>query len=42
VYNAWNHANFNDPRTTPQNSDFGRITGAGDPRNWQFSLRAKF
>jgi hypothetical protein len=42
VYNAWNHANFNDPRTNPVNSDFGRITGAGDPRNWQFSLRAKF
>jgi hypothetical protein len=42
VFNAWNHANLNDPRTNPVNSDFGRITGAGDPRNWQFSLKLKF
>jgi hypothetical protein len=42
VYNAWNHANFNDPNTSPFSTAFGRITGAGDGRSWQFALRLKF
>ncbi len=43
VYNAWNHTNFNNPNTTPTNTAFGRITGtAGDPRNWQLSLKVMF
>lgn len=44
VFNAWNHPNFNDPRTNPFATDFGQITGAGgsDARNWQFALKLKF
>jgi hypothetical protein len=42
VYNAMNHANFNNPNTSPTSTAFGRITSAGDARNWQFSLKLKF
>lgn len=42
VFNAWNHPNFNDPRTGPVATDFGRITGAADARNWQMALKLKF
>ena len=42
VYNAWNHANFNDPNTDPVSTAFGRITSAAEGRNWQFGLRLKF
>jgi len=43
VYNAWNHANFREPNTSPTSSAFGTITRLGtDPRNWQFSLKLKF
>ncbi|MBI3278898.1 MAG: TonB-dependent receptor [Acidobacteria bacterium] len=42
VYNAWNHANLNNPNTSPVSSAFGRITGAAEGRNWQFGLRLKF
>jgi hypothetical protein len=43
VYNAWNHANFNNPNTAPINSAFGRITGtSGDARNWQFALKLRY
>jgi hypothetical protein len=43
VYNAWNHANFNNPNTAPANTAFGRITGtSGDSRNWQFALKLTF
>ena len=43
VYNAWNHPSFAPPNTSPANSNFGRITAVTTiPRQWQFSLRAKF
>jgi hypothetical protein len=42
VYNAMNHPNFNNPNQTPTSTAFGRITSAGDARNWQFSLKLKF
>jgi hypothetical protein len=42
VYNAMNHPNFNLPNTSPTSTTFGRITSAGDARNWQFSLKLKF
>jgi hypothetical protein len=42
VYNAWNHANFNNPNTSPTSSTFGRVTSAAEGRNWQFSLRLSF
>jgi hypothetical protein len=42
VYNAWNHPNLSDPNTNPFSSAFGRVTSAGDARNWQFSLGWKF
>jgi carboxypeptidase family protein/TonB-dependent receptor-like protein len=42
VYNAWNHPNFNNPVTSPVDSAFGQIFGAGEARNLQFSLKLKF
>jgi hypothetical protein len=43
VYNAWNHASFNNPNTAPANTAFGRITGtSGDSRNWQFALKLTY
>ena len=40
VYNALNTVSFNNPRTNPYRSDFGRITATQvDARNWQFALR---
>jgi hypothetical protein len=42
VYNAWNHPNFSDPNTNPFSTAFGRVTSAGDARNWQFSLGWRF
>jgi carboxypeptidase family protein/TonB-dependent receptor-like protein len=42
VFNAWNHPNFNDPNTNPFASNFGRITSAGDARNWQFGMKLRF
>jgi hypothetical protein len=42
VYNAWNHPNFSDPNTNPFSTSFGRVTSAGEARNWQFALALKF
>ena len=43
VFNAWNHANFNAPNTTPANSAFGQITStSSDARTWQFALKLTF
>ena len=42
VYNAWNHPNFSDPNTNPFSTSFGRVTSAGEARNWQFALAVKF
>jgi hypothetical protein len=41
--NAFNHAVFTPPNTTPTSSSFGRVTGVAWPgRNWQFGLNLKF
>jgi hypothetical protein len=42
VYNAWNHPNFSDPNTNPFSSAFGRVTSAGEARNWQFAAAVRF
>ena len=42
VYNAWNHANFYQPDTSPTSSTFGQIFGAEPARNWQFGLNVQF
>lgn len=43
VYNAWNHANFNNPNTSPTSSAFGSITSTTtEARTWQFSLKLNF
>lgn len=42
-FNALNHANFNNPNTTPTSSSFGRITGtSSQARTFQFALKLKF
>jgi hypothetical protein len=41
-FNVLNHTNFNAPNTAAGNGSFGRITGAGDPRIGQLSLRIVF
>ncbi len=40
-FNVINHTNFNDPTTT-QGGSLGRITGSGDPRIGQLSLKLQF
>jgi hypothetical protein len=38
-FNAFNTVNFNDPNTTLSSSSFGRITGAGRPREIQLAAK---
>jgi hypothetical protein len=40
--NVLNHTNFNNPNTSVGNANFGRITGAGDPRILQFAVKYVF
>ncbi|MBI2686860.1 MAG: TonB-dependent receptor [Acidobacteria bacterium] len=42
LFNALNHANFNNPTAAQNNGNFMRITGAGDPRILQLALRMTF
>ena len=42
AFNAINHANFNNPTTALNSSNFGKILGAGDPRILQFALKFHF
>ena len=41
-FNSLNHANFNPPNKLLGNSNFGRITGAREPRIIQFGLKLLF
>ena len=41
-FNAINHSNFNPPTKTLGNANFGRISGARDPRIIQFGLKLAF
>ncbi len=41
-FNSLNHANFNPPNRVLGNSNFGRITGAREPRIIQFGLKLLF
>jgi hypothetical protein len=40
--NVLNHTNFNNPNVSVGNANFGRITGAGDPRIIQFAVKYIF
>lgn len=42
AFNAINHANYNNPTTSLNSSNFGRILGAGDPRILQFAMKLHF
>ncbi len=42
AFNAINHANFSNPTTSLNSSNFGKILGAGDPRILQFALKLHF
>jgi hypothetical protein len=42
AFNAINHTNFNDPTTTLNSSNFGKILGAGDPRILQFAVKVHY
>ena len=42
AFNLFNHANFSAPVATYTNANFGKITGAANPRVLQISLRASF
>jgi hypothetical protein len=42
VFNMLNKANFNNPTTALNSSNFGRILSAGDPRIMQFALKFDF
>jgi hypothetical protein len=41
-YNAFNNVNFGNPDAGLQDSNFGAITSAGDPRILQMALKVKF
>lgn len=42
LFNAFNHTNLNNPNSALNNSNFGRILGAGAPRVVQFGLKYMF
>jgi hypothetical protein len=42
VFGLPNRKNFNNPVTATNNVDFGRITGAGGNRTFQFGARLSF
>jgi hypothetical protein len=42
VFNVLNTANFNNPTTGLNSSNFGRILSAGDPRIMQFGIKYGF
>ena len=41
-FNVINHVNLNNPTTALNSSNFGKITGAADPRILQFVMKLKF
>lgn len=42
AFNAINHVNLHNPTTSLSSSNFGKITGAGDPRILQFVMKLRF
>ena len=42
AFNVLNWKNYNNPQTNMDNADFGRITGAGRARVFQFGARFTF
>jgi hypothetical protein len=42
AFNAINHANYNNPTTAFNSSNFGRVLGAADPRILQFAMKLHF
>jgi hypothetical protein len=42
AFNAINHTNFNNPTTTLNSSNFGKILGAGDPKILQFAVKLHY
>jgi hypothetical protein len=42
AFNVLNMKNYNDPELRINNSEFGRISGAGGSRRFQFSSRFTF
>ena len=42
TFNLFNTVNFSNPATTVGNTNFGAITGAGDPRIMQLAVRYQF
>ena len=42
IFNVINKANFNNPTTGLNSSNFGRILSAGDPRIMQFGFKFDF
>ena len=42
AFNVFNHARFNNPNTTINNNNFGKITTAQDPRILQAALKFNF
>ncbi len=42
AFNVLNWKNYNNPQTNMNNADFGRITGAGRARVFQFGARFTF
>jgi Carboxypeptidase regulatory-like domain len=42
AFNIFNHTNFNAVNTTFGSGQFGQITGAADPRIFEFALRMQF
>jgi hypothetical protein len=42
AFNAFNHTNPNNPNTSLSNANYGKITGALDPRLMELALRLKF
>ena len=42
AFNVLNRKNYNNPQTNMNNADFGRITGAGRARVFQFGARLTF
>jgi hypothetical protein len=42
AFNTFNHTNPSNPTTTLSSTNYGKITGAADPRILELALRLKF
>jgi hypothetical protein len=42
AFNTFNHTNPNNPTTTLSSTNYGKITGAADPRILELAARLKF